>query len=363
MIGGFLGAGKSTAMARLGRYLSERGTTVGLITNDQANGLVDTFSLRKQGFAVEEIPGGCFCCRFQSLMDAARSLSDETRPDVFLAEPVGSCTDLVASVSYPLRRIYGERFGVAPFSVLVDPTRARRVLGLDPSRSFSRKVVYVYRKQMEEADYIVINKTDLLEADMLRELGAKILEEFPGKRLIEVSARTGDGLEEWFERLLAEEMPGGVAMEIDYDTYAEGEALLGWLNATLELRCEHDIDGNALLRDTAASLNERLRLQGAEVAHLKMTLEPGDGLGELALVSLVRSDFVPELAQSLIEPLRAGEIIVNLRAEATPELLRSAFEAELESRRRAAGVRLELEHLECFKPGRPEPTHRMRESP
>jgi putative protein kinase ArgK-like GTPase of G3E family len=39
MVGGFLGAGKTTAISRFGRYLTELGLRVGLITNDQGNDL------------------------------------------------------------------------------------------------------------------------------------------------------------------------------------------------------------------------------------------------------------------------------------------------------------------------------------
>ena len=116
MIGGFLGAGKTTAIEKLAHELTERGMSVGLITNDQSSGLVDTALLRSKGFAVEEIAGGCFCCRFDSLNQAANRLSEQTRPNLFLAEPVGSCTDLVATVSYPLRRIYGDRYRIAKWS-------------------------------------------------------------------------------------------------------------------------------------------------------------------------------------------------------------------------------------------------------
>src|SRR5712675_2243518 len=126
MIGGFLGAGKTTAVGKLAQQLSEQGCRVGLITNDQGRNLVDTALLRSQGFATEEIPGGCFCCRFNSLVDAAGKLTESMRPDVFIAEPVGSCTDLVATATYPLRRMYGDSFSIAPLSVLVDPTRAAR---------------------------------------------------------------------------------------------------------------------------------------------------------------------------------------------------------------------------------------------
>ena len=62
MIGGFLGAGKTTAVAALAQHLARQGSRVGLITNDQGSELVDTAMLRSKGFATEEIPGGCLCC-------------------------------------------------------------------------------------------------------------------------------------------------------------------------------------------------------------------------------------------------------------------------------------------------------------
>src|SRR5688572_32616853 len=120
MIGGFLGAGKTTVVARLAQHLSAQGRRVGLITNDQGKGLVDTAMLSSRGFEVEEIAGGSFCCRFNSLLEAAGSLSAATTPDVFITEPVGSCKDLVATVTYPLRRIYGHEFAIAPLREPVD---------------------------------------------------------------------------------------------------------------------------------------------------------------------------------------------------------------------------------------------------
>jgi G3E family GTPase len=99
MVGGFLGAGKTTAMLRFGQHLADKGLRVGLITNDQSSGLVDTTMLSASGFPVRD-HGRLLCCRFTSLTNAAERLTVRTTPDVFLAEPVGSCTDLKATVSY-----------------------------------------------------------------------------------------------------------------------------------------------------------------------------------------------------------------------------------------------------------------------
>ncbi|MEM7587260.1 MAG: GTP-binding protein [Acidobacteriota bacterium] len=362
MIGGFLGAGKSTSVAHLAQRFTDRGLRVGLITNDQGSNLVDTRTLRRQGFAVEEIAGGCFCCRFDSLSTAARRLDAESRPDVFLAEPVGSCTDLVATVSYPLRRLYGDEFTIAPLSVVLDPVRASRILGLREGRRFSDKVRYVYLKQLEEAELLVINKIDLLADTERHRLRRELAERYPQARVLEVSARQELGMEPWFELLASSETTERATMDVDYETYGEGEALLGWLNATLRLASPSELDGNAWLADLAGSLRDRLQAADAEVAHLKMTLSPEGGINELGRVHLVNLDFVPETAERLRDPVRAGQLIVNLRAEASPETLRGCLEAELASRAKpcaAADERLELEHLECFQPGQPIPTHRL----
>ena len=360
MLGGFLGAGKTTAVAKLAERLTQQGLRVGLITNDQGKELVDTAMLRSRGFATEEIPGGCFCCRFNSLVDAANKLTETTRPDVFIAEPVGSCTDLVATVTYPLRRMYGDQFLIAPLSVLVDPVRAQRVLGLADGGQFSEKVLYIYRKQLEEADLIVVNKREILDALQLDRLRLRLAEQFPRAKVLAVSARTGAGLDDWFNQITATEQVARVAMDVDYEVYAEGEALLGWLNATVILSNQKSFDGNQVIRDLANTMSRLLAEAGAEVAHLKMTLEPEDaGLGDLAVINLVRNDFVPELSQELSDWLDAGKLILNCRAEASPDVLHAALtQALTETGKQHPHLFLRLEHLEHFRPGKPQPTHR-----
>ncbi len=360
MLGGFLGAGKTTAVAKLAERLTQQGLRVGLITNDQGKELVDTAMLRSRGFATEEIPGGCFCCRFNSLVDAANKLTESTRPDVFIAEPVGSCTDLVATVTYPLRRMYGDQFLIAPLSVLVDPVRAQRVLGLADGGQFSEKVLYIYRKQLEEADLIVVNKREILDALQLDRLRLRLAEQFPRAKVLAVSARTGAGLDDWFNQITATEQVARVAMDVDYEVYAEGEALLGWLNATVILSNQKSFDGNQVIRDLANTMSRLLADAGAEVAHLKMTLEPEDaGLGDLAVINLVRNDFVPELSQELSDWLDAGKLILNCRAEASPDVLHAALtQALTETGKQHPHLFLRLEHLEHFRPGKPQPTHR-----
>jgi G3E family GTPase len=360
MIGGFLGAGKTTTVGRLAQYLSGQGLRVGLITNDQAGGLVDTKLLRGQGFATEEIAGGCFCCRFNTLVEAAQKLDEAGKPEVFIAEPVGSCTDLVATVTYPLRRLYGDSFTVAPLAVLVDPVRARRVFGLEGGGTFSAKVAYIFRKQLEEADVIVITKSDLLGAEELEELKGVLSREYPLARVLAASPREETGLEALFEVLMSGEQARRNPMAVDYEVYAEGEALLGWLNATVTLRHADEFDANEVLRELAGAVQRLLAGAGAEIAHFKMTFSPDDSLaGELASVNLVRSDYVAELGMELDEPVGGGQLIVNLRAEADPAVLLEALREGLgEVVAAMPGLEAVVEHAEHFRPGKPVPTHR-----
>jgi Ni2+-binding GTPase involved in maturation of urease and hydrogenase len=364
MIGGFLGAGKTTLIQRFARYLDERGTRVGLITNDQGAGLVDSAIGRSNHFPVEEISGGCFCCRFNSLIDAATSLTAANRPDVFLAEPVGSCTDLVATVSLPLQKIYGDDYRVAPLSVLVDPIRAGQILGLTAGRKFSENVLYIYRKQLEEAEFIIVNKLDLLDEEKRTDLVAALEREFPEAKVFEVSAREGTGCEAWFEAVLAAEMNTARFLEIDYDRYGEGEALLGWLNATVEIKCEgcgvDEFDGNELLQSLATTLRSRLEMAGAEVAHLKMTLTPLGDPYEIAAINLVRGDSLPELSHHLYELIEDGELLLNIRAEVDPATLEEAALGALEETIAIdRAIMFRIAHLEHFRPGMPTPTHRL----
>ncbi len=375
MIGGFLGAGKTTAMRNLAKRLADAGQRVGLITNDQSTGLVDTAILGAAGFPTEEITGGCFCCQFNSLVAAAEKLTAESQPDVFLAEPVGSCTDLKATVSYPLRRIYGEHYSIAPLSVMLDPVRALRVLGVEAGKVFSPKVVYIYEKQLEEAEILVINKCDQIGGGRIDALQAALRQRYPDKEILRISARTGEGVAEWLARLEAGSLVETPSMDVDYQEYAEGEALLGWLNSTIQVASGADssnghlndggefdggeFDGNAFVLDCMRRLQAELHVESVEVAHLKMTLSPTGGGSDLAVANYVRDDLPPELSYRLAAPLQKGELILNLRAEGPPETLEAIVSRVLRAVHGSTRLILDVEHLEAFRPSPPTPTHRL----
>ncbi|MCE9517966.1 MAG: cobalamin biosynthesis protein P47K, partial [Verrucomicrobia bacterium] len=123
---------------------------------------------------------------------------------------------------------------------------------------------------------------------------------------------------------------------------------------------QDEFDAQELLAALAQVLQKRLAAQNAEIAHLKMTLSPDNAIsGEVAVINLVRNDFRPELCIQLDEPVEAAQIILNLRAEADPNLLAAwVREGIAEVQAAHAGLDMKLDHLEHFRPGKPTPTHR-----
>ena len=291
-----------------------------------------------------------------------RTLLRDSAPEVFLAEPVGSCTDLRASVAYPLRRLYGDRFSVAPLSVLLDPVRSLRILGLEPGKVFAPKVAYVYRKQIEEADVIVINKSDLVDLGRLHRLEDALAVEFPRAEIFAVSALHSRGLDPWFQAILGGNLASFTAPDLDYEMYAEGEALLGWYNATVRLTQSKPFNGNELLVRLASQIQSRLESAGAEIAHLKMTLTPEEDAGDIGVINLVRGDTSPFMAHSLAADLDSGELIVNLRAEGDPEEFQDIVNRALRDMVAEYELRMTVEHVEHFRPAKPVPTYRMAEA-
>lgn len=356
MVGGFLGAGKTTTLARLARMYQARGNRVGVVTNDQAHDLVDTNTFRGQGFATQEVPGACFCCRFEDLVDRVGSLEASERPDVILAEPVGSCTDLVATVVQPLKDLYGGRFAVAPYAVLFKPSHGMRILRDQPAGGFSPKAAYIFKKQLEEADAILINRIDEFDPPRLDELTRLLGEKYPGVPVLRVSAITGQGFDALAELLDQDGGFGRKILDIDYDTYAEGEAELGWLNASVRLKAEKPFDLDALLTAILRQLAGVCRAHGGEVAHLKLI--GMDDAGAFGVGNVVSSDTEPKLSLASGLKPREADLIVNARVAMDPAVLEAEVRRVVAEECGKAGVAAEFRTSQSLRPGRPVPTHR-----
>ena len=107
--------------------------------------------------------------------------------DVILAEPVGSCTDLSATILQPLKDEFAGKLSVAPLSVLVDPERLANYLD-GKSSGLHQSAAYILQKQLEEADLIVISKADLLSPEAVESLKKRAAREWPHATVHAVSA-------------------------------------------------------------------------------------------------------------------------------------------------------------------------------
>lgn len=355
MVGGFLGAGKTTTLGRLARRYMDQGLKVGIVTNDQATDLVDTNTLRSQGFDVGEVAGACFCCNFNELMSSMERLGAAGRPDVILAEPVGSCTDLVATVIQPIKRLFDAEFQIGPYPVILKPSHGIRILRGESGAGFSPKAAYILKKQLEEADAILINRMDELAPAEVEELTRLLSENFPGIPVMRVSARTGQGFDALQELLDQQGDFGRRVLDIDYDTYAEGEAELGWLNSSLHVSASKPFDLDRFLLDVIAQLRVELHDLGAETAHLKTI---GLWEGFFGVANLISSDTPPELSLPSNCQVEDCDIIVNARVACDPQVLEERVKKVLAEVCAQRAATAEFRQTQSFRPGRPVPTHR-----
>lgn len=310
-----------------------------LITNDQGGALVDTKLAEVSGFDAEEITGGCFCCRFSDLVNAAEQLRAHD-PDVVFVEPVGSCIDISATVVQPLKQLYGDRFRLAPYTVLVDPHHAAELLARDADPDLA----YLFRNQIEEADLVCYSKADLYSD----------FPELPSAFALRLSAVTGEGLSEWMHEILAgSHLSGSRLLQVDYQRYADAEASLGWLNWQAELRLRVPLSPAQVVGPLLEDLDQRLSSLGARIVHLKILDESGSGYIK---ASVCRNGEEPVVQGTLdASPAEVHRMLINLRARAAPRLLEQAVKAATAN----LDANRSILHFECFRPAPPKPECRI----
>jgi G3E family GTPase len=361
--GGFLGSGKTTALASLAKRLIQRNMRVGFITNDQSENLVDTVIVRQMlselGVPVEEVVKGCFCCKFDELIEHVEKILVHD-PDVLIGEPVGSCTDFVAAVANPIKIQYKDAFRFAPFSIMVDPDRVRELMLEETETDFPEDVAYLFGKQLEEADTIVLNKIDLISPEEADRLLAAVADRFKDKKLMAVSAKEGKGMDAWLDDLLSNR-PGAntVLRQIDYDRYAHAEAVLGWLNAAILMSAPEPFDASDFARMLLRELRKNFQQREGEIGHLKMVITSG---GRSMWANLTHLSAEPSISGEALDRLSKASLIINARVRLEPEDLESMVRAVLNSVSRQMGVTSEIDDLQCFSPAYPEPPHVIRES-
>ena len=320
LIGGFLGAGKTTLILAAAELVQRRGGNVAVVLNDQGDDLVDTHLVQSHCVPADQVSGGCFCCRFPDLIEALDRISC-CHPEVIFAEAVGSCTDIVATTLRPLLRDYPDRFRVAPLTVVL---RSAAPFA-DPNLQF------LNANQQAEADLLVGWAPDLP----------------PGAR--RVNAATGEGVAEWLDEILAGSGPVAAhALTLDYARYAEAEASLAWLNARVIAHATPAISPAML----AGPLLDRLSTAVPNIVHLKLLTQCDSGYLKAALTASHADPVVEGTLDA--SPARDHEILINVRALADPAELQAIIECEFAR----LPARLAWKHVQCFRPAAPVPYHR-----
>ncbi len=350
VIGGFLGAGKTTAILSLAKKLIGSGLKVGIVTNDQGSDLVDTNFLRSAGFPVLEVDGGCFCCNFEEFVGKLNTLAREQLPDVILAEPVGSCTDLVASIFKPMQLKHTEQFVLAPLCVLADPRRVKR-LKTDGERRFQSEINYLFRKQLEEADIILLSKADLYEQAELSELESYLKQTFQGTEVIPVSAKEGSGLESILPVLLGGEADAQKAlMELDYRAYGLAESFLGWFNATAAIKDAQAAGVKTFVTEFMERIQSEVMTLGKEIAHLKTYAMTAGGYLKASITSV---DDTIDFYEDNFNGNGRFSLVINARVNLDPKTLQEIIERAVQSAASASQLAIVEYKSDCFTPAAP----------
>ncbi len=342
-VGGFLGAGKTRLILAASQILMKRGIRVAAVLNDQGENLVDTEWIRRQSVETEEVAGACFCCQFTKLIQSVERLR-AFEPAVIFLEPVGSCTDISATVLQPLKSSYSSDFQLAPFTVLIDPARARSMSNAkaDP------QLQYLFTQQLLEADLIVWSKSDI-EAPSVQLSGFR--------NLRQLSAKTSEGVAAWLSEVVGGTIEPGSKLlrDIDYRRYAAAEACLGWLNWHASVKLQTALSPAMLGGPLFDALQAMLVEAEVAIVHLKMMVRCASGYVEAAVCA---NEDEPEVQGDLsASPAAEQEITINLRAKAHPEQLSLIALAAFDQ---LPGV-LRYSRQDCFQPSPPQPEVRFSE--
>jgi G3E family GTPase len=357
IVGGFLGSGKTTAIAAASKLIREKGIQGGVVTNDQGKYLVDSWFIAANRIPYGQVTNGCFCCNYIQLDEQINRLRVQQGVQVIFAESVGSCTDLIATVVKPLsvyKKGETERITLSIF--------ADAVLLFDFIQNhhspFSKNIGYIYSKQIEEAEILVVNKTDLLKSEVLDELKILLAEKFPKKTILYQNSLDTESVGKWIETLnqsSGKAIQERKSLDIDYLVYGTGEAELAWFDQEIEIYSE-SADAPQIGKQIIEQILEGTTVRQWTIGHLKFILETDDCTQKISFTTNINRRDLDELRVSKASD---AKLVINARIETEPEDLKQMVAGIVQTiRNENKAILLEL-NTSAFKPGFPNPTHRM----
>jgi G3E family GTPase len=350
VVGGFLGSGKTTAITTASRMLLRENVRVAVITNDQGSRLVDTAFTNSLDIPTHEIRQGCFCCNYKEFHSEISRLAQSTKPDLIFAEAVGSCADLVATVINPTLDF--DAAMEITLSVFADgPVLLSSMEGR--SSFVSDDIRYIYKKQLEEASILVVNKCDTLSGDRIARMKLILTAEYPQKILLFQDSKDETSIRKWLDVINENTNSISPSLEIDYDRYAQGEAALAWLDASLTVRSKRKAIDSSF--EFIHNMFDAVARRQLAIGHLKFFLQSGDW-GEK--ISYTSDRLVAEQGLSNGHSADRATVLVNARIETDPDRLKQIF-FEAISKSQNMDCSIEVQNLDSFQPGYPRPTHRI----
>jgi len=173
LIGGYLGAGKTTLVNHLLRERGER--RIAVLVNDFGELPIDDALIESRDGPLLRLAGGCVCCSFGSDLMAAlqQMLALQPAPQHILIETSGVA--LPAAVARMLSLLPGLQLDA--LLVLADAETLRE-------RAADRYVGELVRRQLQQADLLLLNKTDLVSEAELNSLCDWLSDSTPQARLL-----------------------------------------------------------------------------------------------------------------------------------------------------------------------------------
>jgi hypothetical protein len=349
LLSGFLGSGKTTAILQACRLLKNKNIPVAVITNDQGARLVDGDLFTHLGIPSGQVTNGCFCCNYNDLDQTIHRLSGQRQngnihsiPAVLFAESVGSCTDLIATVLKPLVQQHPE--WQPTISVFADARLLQSLLDDSTAPGFDSSVRYIYFKQLEEAQIIVVSKTDLLADTAI--LQGLMHAHYGEKTILYQNSFEQEDIAHWLTTLdnthFSTALP---SLNIDYNLYGAGEAKLAWLDQELEIQCPSNKAQTA-----AMALTQRLSSLDYPIGHLKFLLNGKTKLSFTATGST--DDHHPE-------PALSATLLINARVQTDPISLSNLVASAITAVEKEYDCTIRTISRRSFQPGFPKPTHRI----
>ena len=351
VLGGYLGAGKTTLAVNLARTLREKNDrSVAIITNDQGDVLVDTEFTKDAGFDTREILGGCFCSNFNEFVSSARTLVSSGRPDIIIAEPIGTSTNLMGSVVAPLRSLYPDEFDVAPFTVVVDCIRAADILSGPKERSVE-SVDLIPAHQIREAEVIVLSKTDMIRPDAVAKIKDELKKILPGAEIIETSSSDLRNIEKITGMILSDRVSTKAAERDANKGFAFEKAKLGWYSGTYTITPNGKADMYSMASDIMKGVAGEYGSKA--IVHVKVIISSPEAAAKMSLVQgSIQVDGIYG-SRFISGP---GKLVLNARIISPPKKLEDTMRRVIDSLS-SYPVRIEKVSESCFSPKPESPSH------